>query len=160
VVAALKAAVDTKVFGDALTANANANDAIHLQDATVEEVNTVTSSVTNPPPQNNDNGLSSGSITAIVICTIFGFALIVYGIYWYALHNEKLSNRISVQLSQSVFTMRSSGNQKRRSQQAASVPPPLGASDDLDYSNYQTDLVEIHMGENSLIDTESHMIVL
>jgi hypothetical protein len=161
VVAALKAAVETKVFGDALKVNADTNDAIHLQDATVEEVNTVTSSVTNPPPENNGNGLSSGSIAAIVICSIVGLALLLFIIYWYAFYDEKMASRISVRLSQPMFTVRSR-DQKRKNQYAVNEVPPqqLNSSNDLDYNNYHTDLVEIHMGETSLVDAENHKIVL
>jgi hypothetical protein len=160
VVAALQTAVETHAFGNALTVNADANDAIHLLDATVEEVTTVTSSVTSPPPQNNDNGLSSGSIAAIVICSIVGLALLLFIIYWYAFYDEKMASRISVRLSQPMFTVRSR-DQKRQKQYAVSeVPPQLNASNDLDYDNYHTDLVEIHMGETSLVDAENHQIVL
>jgi cell division septation protein DedD len=51
VTAALENAVEDKSFSTALTANAETNDATHLQDATVAAVNTITGSVTNPDRQ-------------------------------------------------------------------------------------------------------------
>jgi outer membrane biosynthesis protein TonB len=51
VAAALENAVEDKSFSTALTANAETNDATHLQDATVAAVNTITGSVTNPDRQ-------------------------------------------------------------------------------------------------------------
>jgi sugar lactone lactonase YvrE len=49
VTAALEKALEDKSFGNALTVNAETNEAVHLQGATVEEVHTVVSIVTSQP---------------------------------------------------------------------------------------------------------------
>jgi hypothetical protein len=97
---AIKMAVDTNVFGSTLQAIAVANGASDLLDVTTYSVNTETS-VTGQPQSSNgsDNGLTTGVISAIVVCSVSGLLFLLALIYWFCFHSSS-SNRFSVEQQQ------------------------------------------------------------
>jgi hypothetical protein len=97
---AIKTAVDTNVFGSTLQAIAVANEASDLLDVTTYSVNTETS-VTGQPQSSNgsDNGLTTGVISAIVVCSVSGLLFLLALVYWFCFHSSS-SNRFSVEQQQ------------------------------------------------------------
>jgi hypothetical protein len=97
---AIKTAVDTNVFGSTLQSIAVANGASDLLDVTTYSVNTETS-VTGQPQSSNgsDNGLTTGVISAIVVCSVSGLLFLLALVYWFCFHSSS-SNRFSVQQHQ------------------------------------------------------------
>jgi hypothetical protein len=106
VVASLKVAVQDTVYATTLNNLAVANGATALVGATVNYVNTEVTVDDTPTTNEDDDSLSAGEISAIVICTVFGFFVLVFVIYWYMFRTRKNDDgSFTDRFSQPAFTV-------------------------------------------------------
>jgi hypothetical protein len=104
VVSSLKVAVRDSVYATTLNSLATSNGATALMGATVNWVNTEVT-VDDTPTNEDDDSLSAGELSAIVICSVFGFFVVVFVIYWYMFRTDKNDGSWSDRFSEPAFTV-------------------------------------------------------